>query len=138
MGQCIFGQLLEQDAGLNGYGEIFQIIGEDPVHLGGADDHTSADRRTAAHQAGSGSPGGDRDTVFITDFKDARHLLGGENVDGDFRHLDTVDGHFIPGIVRVDAAASDDPTGDDFGKLVNNCRGYWIVICHVCAYLLLY
>ena len=131
MGQGVVRQVLEEHAGLNGDREVVQVIGQDLVHLGGADDHAPADGGAAAHQAGTGAPGGDGDIVLITHLHDTGHLFGGEGVDGHLGHPGAVDGHLVPGVVGVDLFADHHPARDYLFQFRNDFRCDRIVLSHV-------
>src|SRR5699024_12642620 len=57
--------LLEEDTGLNGDGEVLQVIIEDLIHPHGTQHHAAAHGGAAAHQTGTGAPGGDRKSTRL-------------------------------------------------------------------------
>ena len=130
VGQSVLRQLLEQNPGLDCDREIFQVISQNPVHAGGAEDHASKNRDAAAHQPCASAPGGDGDVVCIAEFHHRRSLFRGENFHGSLGGMDPVDGHFIPTVVGIDLTAGSDPAGDNGFQLCQELLGDRLIGSH--------
>ena len=130
MGQGVLRQLLEQNPGLDGDGEVLQVIVQDAVHPGGDQHHPAVQRDAAPHQARAGAPGGDGDVVVVAQLHHGSSLLRGEDFHRRLRHVDAVDGHFVPPVVGVYVLAGGNPAGGDGLQLGKDLLGDRFIGCH--------
>ena len=111
--QGVLGQIVEQYAGLHGDSEVVGVIGEDLLHLHGADDHAAGDGGAGAGQSGARTAAGDRDVVLVADLHDGGDLLRAHGVNGHVGHPGAIDGHLVAGVVLIYVGAGVDAAGSD-------------------------
>ena len=135
---AVVSQLLEKDAGLDGHGEVVEVIAQDLFHLGGVDQHAAEHRDASARQAGSCASGGHRDQVVVADLHDRCDLFRAGRHKKNVRAVLSVDRHFIVGVIFVDLFSRQDVTRSSLLQLFDDFRSQSIVCCHSFSSLLFF